>query len=135
MFYSKAIVKSSNLGDSRRAYQCIKFLVHLAHRCPTAKDYLLQNSTRWQWAVHWLKTKMSEHYWTPQSTTSNECSTSRTFQRTSSAADTLAEATALLTELEAKDIDPSQATNLLDDSVVLNGSEDWDKELTNPGSG
>lgn len=132
MFYSKAIVKSSNLGDSRRAYQCIKFLVQLAHRCPTAKNYLLQNSTRWQWAVHWLKTKMNEHYWTPQSTTSNEYSTSRTFQRTSSAADTLAEATALLTELEAKDVDPSQATNLLDDSVVLNGSEaDWDKELTN----
>ncbi|EDO44319.1 predicted protein, partial [Nematostella vectensis] len=95
-----ALVKSNNASDSRRAYQCIKFLVQLAHRCPTAKDYLLQNSTRWQWAVQWLKKKMSEHYWPPQSYSSNEHSTSRTFQRTSSAADTLAEATALLTELD-----------------------------------
>lgn len=74
---------------------------------------------------------MNEHYWTPQSTTSNEYSTSRTFQRTSSAADTLAEATALLTELEAKDVDGSQATNMLDDSAVIAGSEDWDKDLAN----
>lgn len=122
-----AIVKSSNLADSRRAYQCIKFLVQLAHRCQPAKDYLLQNSTRWQWAVHWLKTKMNEHYWTPQSTTSNEYSTSKTFQRTSSAADTLAEATALLTELEAKDIE-GLSTSMLDDSAVVAGSEDLDKD-------
>ena len=46
---------------------------------------------------------MNEHYWAPHTSSSNEYSSSRTFQRTSSAADTLAEATALLTELEAKD--------------------------------
>ena len=42
---------------------------------------------------------MSEYYY-PQ-TTSNEDSNSRSFQRTISAQDTLAEATALLTELES----------------------------------
>ncbi|KAJ7330598.1 Ubiquitin carboxyl-terminal hydrolase 24 [Desmophyllum pertusum] len=98
-----AVIKTSNTADSRRAYQCIKFLVQLANKCPQAKDFLLQNSSRWQWAVQWLKRKMNEHYWAPHTSSSNEYSSSRTFQRTSSAADTLAEATALLTELEAKD--------------------------------
>ena len=46
--------------------------------------------------------KMSEHYWTPQNI-SNESSTSRSFQRTMSAQDTLAEATALLDELNTRD--------------------------------
>jgi len=76
--------------------------------------------------VHWLKTKMNEHYWTPQSSTSNEYSTSRTFQRTHSAADTLAEATALLTELDAKDIE-GLTTSMLDDSAIAS-TEEWDKE-------
>ncbi|RXN05528.1 ubiquitin carboxyl-terminal hydrolase 24-like protein [Labeo rohita] len=43
---------------------------------------------------------MSEHYWTPQSNVSNETSTAKTFQRTISAQDTLAYATALLNEKE-----------------------------------
>lgn len=71
---------------------------------------------------------MNEHYWAPHTTTSNEYSTSRTFQRTSSAADTLAEATALLTELEAKDGEV-QTTESLDDSGIKFESEDWDREL------
>lgn len=121
-----AVIKTSNTTDSRRAYQCIKFLVQLANKCPQAKDYLLQNSSRWQWAVQWLKRKMNEHYWAPHTTTSNEYSSSRTFQRTSSAADTLAEATALLTELEAKDGE-ANASNELDDTAT---SEDWEKEMT-----
>lgn len=123
-----AVIKASNITDSRRAYQCIKFLVNLANKCPQAKDYLLQNSSRWQWAIIWLKKKMNEHYWAPHTTTSNEYSTSRTFQRTSSAADTLAEATALLTELEAKDGEV-QTTESLDDSGIKFESEDWDREL------
>ena len=106
-FLFVAVIKTSNTADSRRAYQCIKFLVQLANKCPQAKDYLLQNSSRWQWAVQWLKRKMNEHYWAPHTSSSNEYSSSRTFQRTSSAADTLAEATALLTELEAKDAEGS----------------------------
>lgn len=121
-----AVIKTSNTTDSRRAYQCIKFLVQLANKCPQAKDYLLQNSSRWQWAVQWLKRKMNEHYWAPHTTTSNEYSSSRTFQRTSSAADTLAEATALLTELEAKDGEANTSEEL-DDTTT---SEDWEKEMT-----
>ncbi|OXB64566.1 hypothetical protein ASZ78_016018 [Callipepla squamata] len=42
--------------------------------------------------------EMSEHYWAPQSNVSNETSTAKTFQRTISAQDTLAYATALLNE-------------------------------------
>ena len=128
-----AVIKTSNTADSRRAYQCIKFLVQLANKCPQAKDYLLQNSSRWQWAVQWLKRKMNEHYWAPHTSSSNEYSSSRTFQRTSSAADTLAEATALLTELEAKDGEAS-TTDDVDDSVgkfEVGEQEDWEKEMTN----
>lgn len=50
--------------------------------------------------MQWLQKKMSEHYWTPQSNVSNETSTGKTFQRTISAQDTLAYATALLNEKE-----------------------------------
>ena len=57
-----AIIKANNVSDSRRAYQCIKFLVNLANKCSQAKDFLLQNSSRWQWAVNWLKKKMNEHH-------------------------------------------------------------------------
>ena len=59
---------------------------------------------------------MNEHYWAPHTSSSNEYSSSRTFQRTSSAADTLAEATALLTKLEAKDGEASTAEDV-DDST------------------
>lgn len=48
--------------------------------------------------MQWLQKKMSEHYWAPQSNVSNETSTAKTFQRTISAQDTLAYATALLNE-------------------------------------
>lgn len=123
-----AVIKSSNSTDSRRAYQCIKFLVQLANKCPQAKDYLLQNSSRWQWAVQWLKRKMNEHYWAPHTSSSNEYSNSRTFQRTSSAADTLAEATALLTELEAKDGEVNTSDEVVDSESKFTG-EDWEKEV------
>ena len=54
-----AVIRSNHLNDSRRSYQSVKFLVNLANKCPVAKDYLLQSSTRWKWAVDWLKTKVS----------------------------------------------------------------------------
>ena len=127
LFLFVAVIKSSNTADSRRAYQCIKFLVQLANKCPQAKDYLLQNTSRWQWAVQWLKRKMNEHYWAPHTSSSNEYSSSRTFQRTSSAADTLAEATALLTELEAKDGEVNTSDEVDDSDNKLEG-EDWEKE-------
>ncbi|XP_063092629.1 ubiquitin carboxyl-terminal hydrolase 24 isoform X1 [Cavia porcellus] len=95
-----ALMHHSNHVDSSRCYQCVKFLVTLAQKCPAAKEYFKENSHHWSWAVQWLQKKMSEHYWTPQSNVSNETSTGKTFQRTISAQDTLAYATALLNEKE-----------------------------------
>ncbi|KAF3835080.1 hypothetical protein F7725_027638 [Dissostichus mawsoni] len=88
-----ALMHQSNNVDSRRCYQCVKFLVTLAQKCAPAKDYFKDLSGHWSWA-------MTEHYWTPQSNVSNETSTNKTFQRTISAQDTLAYATALLNEKE-----------------------------------
>ncbi|KAF2976666.1 hypothetical protein EK904_003280 [Melospiza melodia maxima] len=98
VFLPTALMHHSNHVDSSRCYQCVKFLVTLAQKCPTAKDYFKENSHHWSWAVQWLQKKMSEHYWAPQSNVSNETSTAKTFQRTISAQDTLAYATALLNE-------------------------------------
>uniref|UniRef100_A0A8D0DBN8 Ubiquitin carboxyl-terminal hydrolase 24 n=1 Tax=Sander lucioperca TaxID=283035 RepID=A0A8D0DBN8_SANLU len=98
-FFS-ALMHQSNNVDSRRCYQCVKFLVTLAQKCAPAKDYFKDLSGHWSWAVQWLQKKMTEHYWTPQSNVSNETSTNKTFQRTISAQDTLAYATALLNEKE-----------------------------------
>ncbi|EHA99013.1 Ubiquitin carboxyl-terminal hydrolase 24 [Heterocephalus glaber] len=95
-----ALMHHSNHVDSSRCYQCVKFLVTLAQKCPAAKEYFKENSHHWSWAVQWLQKKMSEHYWAPQSNVSNETSTGKTFQRTISAQDTLAYATALLNEKE-----------------------------------
>ncbi|XP_063056881.1 ubiquitin carboxyl-terminal hydrolase 24 isoform X4 [Engraulis encrasicolus] len=95
-----ALMHQSNNVDSSRCYQCVKFLVTLAQKCAPAKDYFKELSGHWSWAVQWLQKKMSEHYWTPQSNVSNETSTAKTFQRTISAQDTLAYATALLNEKE-----------------------------------
>ncbi|KAM8930374.1 ubiquitin carboxyl-terminal hydrolase 24 isoform 2-T2 [Pelodytes ibericus] len=93
-----ALMHHSNHVDSSRCYQCVKFLVTLAQKCPAAKEYFKENSHHWSWAVQWLQKKMSEHCWAPQSNVSNETSTAKTFQRTISAQDTLAYATALLNE-------------------------------------
>ncbi|XP_078526269.1 ubiquitin carboxyl-terminal hydrolase 24 isoform X1 [Lissotriton helveticus] len=95
-----ALMHHSNHVDSSRCYQSVKFLVTLAQKCPAAKEYFKENSHHWSWAVQWLQKKMSEHYWAPQSNVSNETSTAKTFQRTISAQDTLAYATALLNEKE-----------------------------------
>ncbi|XP_044158177.1 ubiquitin carboxyl-terminal hydrolase 24 isoform X3 [Bufo gargarizans] len=93
-----ALMHHSNHIDSSRCYQCVKFLVTLAQKCAAAKEYFKENSQHWSWAVQWLQKKMSEHCWAPQSNVSNETSTAKTFQRTISAQDTLAYATALLNE-------------------------------------
>nr|XP_022315424.1 ubiquitin carboxyl-terminal hydrolase 24-like [Crassostrea virginica] len=73
----------------------------------------MQIPSKWQWAVNWLKKKMSEYYWTPSSTsaTSNEDSNRKSFQRTHSAQSTLEEAKALLTELESQEGSPEMDTN------------------------
>ncbi|GFQ83735.1 ubiquitin carboxyl-terminal hydrolase 24 [Trichonephila clavata] len=100
-----AIIRANETTDSRRSYQGVKFLVSLSIKCPSIKDYLLQTPNKWQWAVNWLKKMMSEHsYWTPSNVSvSNEDSNTKTFQRTVSAQDTLAEATAMLDGLESPD--------------------------------
>lgn len=95
------IIKTNHSNDSRRSYQGVKFLVTMAHRCPHAKEYLLQAPPTWQWSVNWLKQTMSEFNTQWSSNASNEDSNTKTFQRTISAQDTLAEATALLTELSS----------------------------------
>lgn len=96
------VIRQNHLLDSRRSYSCIKFLVSLANRCSAAKNYLMQIPPKWQWAVNWLKKKMSEYYWNPSSTStvSNEDSNRKSFQRTISAQSTLDDANALLMELE-----------------------------------
>ena len=67
---------------------------------------------------------MSEHYWPPQKG-SNESSAGRSFQRTISAQDTLAEATALLDELNTRDGEDDE--DMEDDSnnkMEVNGSSE-----------
>ena len=53
------------------------------------RDHLILQPTKWQWAVNWLKSKMTESssYWSPGSDNvlSNEESSTRTFHRTTSA--------------------------------------------------
>ena len=116
-----ALVKNNQLTDSRRSYQCIKTLVTAANKSPAVKEKLLQDPEKWQWAVNWLKDKMSQgitgmgnsdvssavensSYWTTSGSDgldvlSNEDATStRTFQRTTSAQVILEEANALLAE-------------------------------------
>ncbi|XP_041648260.1 ubiquitin carboxyl-terminal hydrolase 24 isoform X3 [Cheilinus undulatus] len=117
-----ALMHQSNNVDSRRCYQCVKFLVTLAQKCAPAKDYFKDLSGHWSWAVQWLQKKMTEHYWTPQSNVSNETSTNKTFQRTISAQDTLAYATALLNEKEQ-----SGSSNGSDGSPA---NENADRSLT-----
>uniref|UniRef100_H3APV7 Ubiquitin carboxyl-terminal hydrolase 24 n=1 Tax=Latimeria chalumnae TaxID=7897 RepID=H3APV7_LATCH len=95
-----ALMQQSNNVDSSRCYQCVKFLATLAQKCSAAKEYVKECSNHWSWVVQWLEKKMSEPYWAPQSNISNETSTAKTFQRTISAQDTLAYATALLNEKE-----------------------------------
>eukprot|EP00057_Strongylocentrotus_purpuratus_P016370 XP_011670844.1 PREDICTED: ubiquitin carboxyl-terminal hydrolase 24-like [Strongylocentrotus purpuratus] len=117
-----SIIRNCTGNDSRRSYQCIKFLVHLSNKSPAAKEYLTSVSQKWHWAVNWLKKKMTEHYWNPQSSISNESSTSKGFQRTMSAQDTLAEATALLTDLTTQDED--------EDDDAITKEEDEGEETT-----
>ncbi len=105
-----ALIRSSQSSDSCRAYQCIKMLVHASQKSALVKEYLLEEDPRrWQWAVNWLRSKMTGYgYWSPSAgggesgggggggsggsggigadlSRSNEDSTTRTFQRTTSA--------------------------------------------------
>ena len=99
------LVNSCQSSDSCRAYQAVKVLVTASSKCPAVRERLIQEPARWQTAVNWLKSKMSESvssYWTPNNDAvlSNEDSTTRTFQRTTSAQVTLDEAKLLLADFE-----------------------------------
>ncbi|KAH3849076.1 hypothetical protein DPMN_091465 [Dreissena polymorpha] len=130
-----AVIRLNHVLDSRRSYWCIKFLVNLVNKCSQVKNYLQQTKSKWQWAVNWLKKKMTEYsYWssTTCTTVSNEDSNRKSFQRTVSAQDTLEEATALLTELENYDMDgngnqvaltPDSDTMVTDDTSPSNQSD------------
>ncbi|CAL1529935.1 unnamed protein product [Lymnaea stagnalis] len=114
------VIRLNHVSDSRRSYQCIKFLVALMSKSAVAKDFLLKTPSKWQWAVNWLKKKMSDHnYWssTSSQSLSNEDSNRKSFQRTQSAQYTLQEATALLTEIENQEFNNN---NISDNDVDIN---------------
>lgn len=109
------IIRSSHLIDSRRSYNCVKFLVSASSRSSLVKEVLNKQLDGWQWAVDWLKKTMENHSgFSPTSSSvasstygpnpapmSNEDSNTRTFQRTASAQYTLDQAKALLSEFES----------------------------------
>ncbi|KAB7497648.1 Ubiquitin carboxyl-terminal hydrolase 24, partial [Armadillidium nasatum] len=109
------LIEANKDSDSRRAYQCIKLIVYLAARSNVAREQLTDTQTNWQWAVEWLKSKMDSHPLgvsgvggsnvSDLASGSNEDSSSRSFQRTTSAQWTLDEATALLSGMESIDME------------------------------
>ena len=114
------LVQNCQNSDSCRAYQAVKCLVTASSKAPTVKEKLIQDPAKWQHAVNWLKSKMSESsYWSPSSDSiiSNEDSSTRTFQRTTSAQVTLDEANAMLAEFDT-DKDTAMDTNN-DDNQML----------------
>ncbi|KAK7081026.1 Ubiquitin carboxyl-terminal hydrolase 24 [Halocaridina rubra] len=101
------IIENSKDSDSRRAYQCIKLVVMLSAKCSDARDLLTSTQARWQWSVEWLRGRMDDHTATISTGTglSNEDSSTKNFQRTTSAQLTLEEATALLSEMESAEME------------------------------
>ena len=84
------MIESNKEFDSRRAYQCIKFIVTLSSRSAVARDHLTNTTSKWQWSVDWLKKRMDDHsnsFPTKSglSSSSNEDSNTKNFQRTTSA--------------------------------------------------
>lgn len=96
-----AFMHQTSTTDSSRCYQCIKFIMGLAQRCSSAKEYFRGDTYHLSWTVQWLQKKMSDQYYAPQTDISNETSIGKAFQRTMSAQDTLAGITALLNEKDA----------------------------------
>merc|ERR1719422_701673 len=131
------LVQSNQTSDSCRAYQAVKCLVTASSKCPSVRDHLILQPTKWQWAVNWLKSKMTESssYWSPgsDSVLSNEESSTRTFHRTTSAQVTLDEANAMLAEFES---DKETAMDTLtdgDEGIQMKVDEkDWDLDSIDP---
>ncbi|XP_077972925.1 ubiquitin carboxyl-terminal hydrolase 24-like [Styela clava] len=101
------IIKNTLKSDEPKCYQCIKMLVQLANRSSSNKDYLVSVSGQWSFAVSWLTGKMKTEY---NSSSTNRLSeirsneTSKYFQRTMSAQNTLEEVTALLGNKNVSDV-------------------------------
>ena len=129
-----SLIDQQHTSDSCRAYQCIKTLVAAANKSKHIKNKLLEDPGKWQWAVNWLKDKMDEDERggtinvptaaEASSFESNEDSLSRTFQRTTSAVVTLAEANAILagfddmTSASSGRIDMDQSKRLDEDEEM-----------------
>ena len=94
-----SLVRKASSEDPKRAYQCVKFLTQLLRGNPTARNHILEHITEWQWSVNWLKTAYDTE--AKSSSVSNESASSKGFQRTTSAQETLSDATALLNEFES----------------------------------
>eukprot|EP00116_Pleurobrachia_bachei_P002986 sb/3463248/ len=92
------IVKTSSETGPKRAYQCVKFFTQLLRTNPSAKDHITTHIPEWQWSVNWLRTAFETG--AKSSSSSNESATVKGFQRTTSAQETLTDATALLNEIE-----------------------------------
>ena len=104
-------------GDQVPSAPC---LVTANSKAADVKEKLIQDPAKWQHDVNWLMSKMSEFsYWSPSSDSiiSNEDSSTRTFQRTTSAQVTLDEANAMLAEFDT-DKDTAMDTNN-DDNQML----------------
>ena len=93
------LVRKASSEDPKRAYQCVKFLTQLLRSNPTAKKHILEHITDWQWSVNWLRTAFETE--AKSSSVSNESASTKGFQRTTSAQETLTDATALLNEFES----------------------------------
>jgi len=129
------LVQNNQNSDSCRAYQAVKCLVTASSKCSAVKDHLILEPTKWQWAVNWLKSKMSESsYWSPStdSVLSNEDSSTRTFQRTTSAQVTLDEANAILAEFESDKDTAMDTNNDTDESQMKVDEKDWDLDSIDP---
>merc|ERR1719150_2387695 len=129
------LVQNSQNSDSCRAYQAVKCLVTASSKAPTVKEKLIQDPAKWQHAVNWLKSRMSESsYWSPStdSVLSNEDSSTRTFQRTTSAQVTLDEANAMLAEFETDKDTAMDTNNDNDDGQMKVDDKDWDLDSLVP---
>ncbi|KAF0308081.1 Ubiquitin carboxyl-terminal hydrolase 24 [Amphibalanus amphitrite] len=101
------MIRLTSGANSRRAYQCIKFLVSAAARSGGLKARLLSATERWLWAIQWLRSQMTElgELWdAPDSAAadSNDDSSGRMFRRTTSAQMTLDECSRLFTVEDAE---------------------------------
>ncbi|XP_037071034.1 ubiquitin carboxyl-terminal hydrolase 24-like [Pollicipes pollicipes] len=103
------MIRLTSGANSRRAYQCIKFLVAVAARADALKRRLLSATQRWLWAISWLREQMSQQAggWEPPEqsavdATSNDDSSGRMFRRTTSAQMTLDECSRLFTVEDAE---------------------------------